>query len=106
MSSCGRTRAAEASEDSALCSARRKASCTRLIVFIARSGLPALLRSNPRQMVIHRAGHQNTADDDRARPRQPRQAPLTADQQRIFEQWDAAQYRHIGISPDVFQVLE
>src|SRR5580658_2503212 len=57
------------------CSARRKASCTRLILFLTLREI----------VVVHRAAHSHSADDDGGGPSQPEQAPLAAHQQSILQ---------------------
>src|SRR5580658_5658073 len=78
------------------CSARRKASCTRLIFFLT---LPEIV-------VVHRAAHRDGAHDDGGGPAQPEQTALAAHQQRVLQQRYAAQHRQVGVRPDVFQVLQ
>jgi hypothetical protein len=75
------------------CSARRKASCTRLILFLTLAKI----------VVVHRAAHGDGAYDDGSGPAQPEQAALTAHQQRVLQQRDAAQHRQVGVRADVFQ---
>src|SRR5471032_1483410 len=86
-------------------SARRKASCTRLIV--SPRLVPRSILSVVAGIVIEgRPAHGDGPDDNGDRPGQPMQAPFSPAQQRVFEQRNAAQHGQVSVCPDILQVLQ
>src|ERR1700689_1451932 len=83
------------------CSARRNASCTRLIVFLRETQL--LLGD---VIVDNRSGNDHHRGETCGGPAEPGEASAAAHYEIVLEQRNAAEDGHLGIGTHVLQVLQ